>query len=105
MRFEAWPAGLHKHMKSAGCAQDCSQCHGATGKGNGPAVSGLDPKPAIHANIPFEKLPIEYLYNVINYGGVAMGKSPNMPYWNLTIGQQAVADVMAYLTGDAILEI
>ncbi|MCX5723603.1 MAG: c-type cytochrome [Nitrospirae bacterium] len=75
----------------------CSQCHGATGKGDGPAASGLDPKPAIHANIPFEKLPIDYLYNVINHGGAAMGKSPNMPYWNLTIGQQGVADVMAYL--------
>ena len=75
----------------------CSQCHGATGKGDGPAASGLDPKPAIHANIPFEKLPIDYLYNVINHGGAAMGKSPNMPYWNLTIGQQGVADVMAYV--------
>jgi mono/diheme cytochrome c family protein len=75
----------------------CSQCHGATGKGDGPGASGLDPKPAIHANIPFEKLPIEYLYNVINHGGAAMGKSPNMPYWNLTFGQQGVADVIAYL--------
>ncbi|HMZ56166.1 MAG TPA: c-type cytochrome [Nitrospira sp.] len=75
----------------------CSQCHGATGKGDGPAASGLNPKPAVHANIPFEKLPTEYLYNVINHGGAAMGKSPNMPYWGLTIGQQGVADVMAYL--------
>lgn len=75
----------------------CSQCHGANGKGDGPAASGLEPKPAIHTNIPFEKLPIDYLYNVINHGGAAMGKSPNMPYWNLTIGQQGVADVMAYL--------
>ncbi len=75
----------------------CSQCHGAMGKGDGPAASGLEPKPAIHANIPFEKLPIEYLYNVINHGGPAVGKSPNMPYWNLTIGQQGVADVIAYL--------
>ena len=75
----------------------CSQCHGVTGKGDGPAVSGLNPKPAIHANIPFEKLSAEYLYNVINHGGAAMGKSPNMPYWNLTIGQQGVAEVMAYL--------
>jgi mono/diheme cytochrome c family protein len=57
----------------------------------------LEPKPAIHANIPFEKLPIDYLYNIINHGGAAMGKSPNMPYWNLTFGQQGVADVMAYL--------
>jgi mono/diheme cytochrome c family protein len=75
----------------------CAQCHGFTGKGDGPAASGLDPKPAIHANIPFEKLPIEYLYNVINHGGPAVGKSPNMPYWGLTIGQQGVADVIAYL--------
>ena len=66
-------------------------------KGDGPAASGLEPKPAIHANIPFDKLPIDYLYNVINHGGAAMGKSPNMPYWGLTIGQQGVADVMAYL--------
>ncbi len=77
--------------------QYCAQCHGFTGQGDGPAASGLDPKPAIHANIPFEKLPTEYLYNVINHGGVAMGKSPSMPYWGLTIGQQGVADVMAYL--------
>ena len=27
----------------------------------------------------------------------AMGKSANMPYWGLTIGQQGVADVMAYV--------
>ena len=75
----------------------CAQCHGFTGKGDGPAASSLEPKPAIHANMPFDKLPIEYLYNVINHGGVAIGKSPNMPYWGLTIGQQGVADVIAYL--------
>lgn len=75
----------------------CAQCHGFTGRGDGPAASGLEPKPAIHANIPFEKLPMEYLYTVINHGGAAVGKSPNMPYWNLTIDQQGVADVIAYL--------
>ena len=75
----------------------CAQCHGLTGKGDGPAASWLEPRPAIHANIPFEKLPMEYLYNVITHGGDAVGKSPNMPYWGLTIGQQGVADVIAYL--------
>jgi len=75
----------------------CAQCHGFTGKGDGPAASALVPKPAIHANMPFDKLPMEYLYTVINHGGVAVGKSPNMPYWGLTIGQQGVADVIAYL--------
>ena len=75
----------------------CSQCHGATGKGDGPAASGLEPKPAVHANMAFDKLPTEFLYNVINHGGRAVGKSTGMPYWGLTIGQQGVADVMAYL--------
>ena len=47
--------------------------------------------------MPFDKLPIEYLYNVIYHGGRSVGKSPSMPYWGLTIGQQGVADVIAYL--------
>jgi mono/diheme cytochrome c family protein len=64
----------------------CSQCHGATGKGDGPA-----------ANMAFEKLPMDYLYNVIAHGGRSVGKSTSMPYWDLTIGQQGVADVIAYL--------
>jgi mono/diheme cytochrome c family protein len=75
----------------------CAQCHGLTGKGDGPAASGIEPKPAIHANIAFDQLSAEYLYNMVNYGGAAMGKSANMPYWGLTIGQQGVADVIAYL--------
>lgn len=75
----------------------CSQCHGAEGKGDGPAASGLNPKPAIHANIAFDQVPIDYLYNVIYHGGRSVGKSTSMPYWGLTIGQQGVADVMAFL--------
>ena len=75
----------------------CSQCHGAEGNGDGPAASGLSPKPAAHSKMAFAKIPPEYLYNVINHGGRGVGKSPNMPYWGLTIGQQGVADVMAYL--------
>jgi len=75
----------------------CSQCHGAEGKGDGPAASGLNPKPAIHANIAFDQLPMDYLYNVVNHGGRSVGKSPSMPYWGLTIGQQGVADVIAFL--------
>ena len=77
--------------------QYCSQCHGVTGKGDGPAAPGLNPKPAVHTKIPFEKLPMEYLYNVVYYGGRSVGKAPTMPYWGLTIGQHGVADVIAYM--------
>jgi len=100
--YEPWKSSAFDHPSVEHGAQIykeyCSQCHGAEGKGDGPAASGLNPKPAVHANIPFEKLPMEYLYNVIYYGGKSVGKSPLMPYWGLTIGgKQGVADVIAYL--------
>jgi mono/diheme cytochrome c family protein len=99
--YEPWTSQEFAHAnidRGKGLYKEyCAQCHGFAGKGDGPAASGLEPKPAIHANIPFEKLPMEYLYNVVNHGGAAMGKSPNMPYWNLTISQQGIADVIAYL--------
>ncbi|MBK9306998.1 MAG: c-type cytochrome [Nitrospira sp.] len=99
--YEPWTAEPFKKadvQRGAQVYQEyCAQCHGATGQGDGAAASGLEPKPAVHTKIAFDKLPNEYLYNVINYGGKAVGKSTLMPYWSLTLGQQGVADVMAYL--------
>jgi len=75
----------------------CSQCHGAKGEGDGPAASGLEPRPAIHAKMAMDQFPMDYLYNVVYYGGKAVGKSDYMPYWGLTIGEQGVADVIAHM--------
>jgi mono/diheme cytochrome c family protein len=75
----------------------CMQCHGAKGQGDGPAASGLEPKPAIHAKMAMDQFPLDYLYNVVYYGGKAVGKSPYMPYWGLTLGEQGVADVIAFM--------
>ncbi len=75
----------------------CMQCHGAKGEGDGPAAEGLEPKPAIHAKMALDQFPMDYLYNVVYYGGKAVGKSPYMPYWGLTVGEQGVADVIAYM--------
>ena len=75
----------------------CSQCHGTEGNGDGPAASGLEPKPAIHAKMAMDQFPLDYLYNVVYYGGKAVGKSPYMPYWGLTIGEQGVADVIVFM--------
>jgi mono/diheme cytochrome c family protein len=99
--YEPWTADPFKKADALRGAlvykEYCAQCHGATGQGDGAAASGLEPKPAVHAKIAFDKLPDEYLYNVINYGGKGVGKSTLMPYWSLTLGQSGVADVMAYL--------
>jgi mono/diheme cytochrome c family protein len=44
-----------------------------------------------------DKEPIDYLFNVIYYGGKEVGKSPLMPYWGLTLKPQGVADVITYM--------
>ena len=75
----------------------CAQCHGFSGKGDGPAAGDLKPKPAIHARMALDKEPLDYLYNVIFYGGHNVGKSAMMPYWGQTLGDQGVADVIAYM--------
>ena len=99
--YEPWK---NEHFKNASSKRGkviykeyCAQCHGATGKGDGPAASGLEPKPAIHAKMALDQFPMDYLYNVVYYGGKAVGKSPYMPYWGLTVGEQGVADVIAHM--------
>ncbi|MGV7221704.1 MAG: c-type cytochrome [Nitrospinales bacterium] len=75
----------------------CTQCHGSKGEGDGPGALGLDPKPAVHAKMALSEMPLDYLYNVIYYGGKSVGKSPNMPDWGMTIPPQDFADLISYL--------
>ncbi len=75
----------------------CAQCHGLKGKGDGPGAKGLNPKPTVHADLPLSDFPINYLYNLIYFGGKSVGKSSNMPDWGLTLPMQSLADVIAYV--------
>lgn len=75
----------------------CTQCHGPNGGGDGPGAAGLDPKPAVHAELPLSDYPEDYLYNLVYYGGKSVGKSPNMPDWGMTISAQGIADLIAHL--------
>lgn len=58
----------------------CASCHGAQGKGDGPAGAALDPKPR---NFVAWKDSVEddYLAKVIREGGGAVGKSASMAPW------------------------
>lgn len=35
------------------------------GKADGPGASGLEPKPAVHAELPLSDYPEDYLYNIV----------------------------------------
>lgn len=58
----------------------CVTCHGASGKGDGPAGKALKPAPANFTDPAFQKgRTDEQLAKVILEGGAAVGKSPVMP--------------------------
>ena len=57
----------------------CSTCHGADGKGNGPAAITLNPKPRNYTDPVWQKsVTDDHIREIIVKGGAALGKSPNM---------------------------
>jgi mono/diheme cytochrome c family protein len=77
--------------------QICMPCHGAEGKGNGPASVALDPKPRNLTDPGYMPgLNDRYLFELISRGGVAVGKSPQMPA-QPSLAAQDIGNVIAYV--------
>ena len=58
----------------------CSVCHGLEGKGDGPGATGLNPKPRNLSDPEWQKsVDDAYIEKIIQYGGLAVGKSAMMP--------------------------
>lgn len=76
----------------------CSQCHGSSGKGNGPMAATLRPAPAdLTAMETMFGLEEDYMQEIIQGGGMAVGKSPLMPAFWGTLDPQRVENVIAYV--------
>ena len=58
----------------------CTVCHGPQGEGNGPASSGLTPRPRNFTDKAWQgSVTDEHIEKIIQYGGAAVGKSAAMP--------------------------
>jgi mono/diheme cytochrome c family protein len=58
----------------------CTPCHGPNGRGDGPASASLDPHPRNFTDKTWQKaVTDEHIAQILQYGGAAVGKSPNMP--------------------------
>jgi len=76
----------------------CAACHGATGKGDGPAAAGLPVKPRDHTDAAYMgKLTDQRIFDTIKKGGQAMGKSPLMPPWGSQLSDAQIRDLVAYI--------
>ena len=77
----------------------CAQCHGLTGKGDGPNVTAsfaTDPRDFTNA-AEMEKLSDADIKNVILDGGPSASKSELMPPWSKTLTEEEVDALVTYL--------
>ncbi len=59
--------------------ETCAPCHGAGGKGDGPAAAALNPRPRDHTNGAYmDKLTNGHIFSVVKMGGAPFGY-PGMP--------------------------
>lgn len=76
----------------------CASCHGATGKGDGPAGIGLSPKPRNFQDAALmSKKTDADLKKVIQKGGMSAGLSPLMPAWGSALNEQEVNNIVAFI--------
>ena len=97
----AAPSGKLRGDAAAGAhtyATYCASCHGAGGKGDGPAAATLPVRPANHTDhVYMGSLSDEHLYKVISQGGASVGKSPLMAPWGGVVNDEGIRDLIAFI--------
>lgn len=74
----------------------CAPCHGQQGKGDGPNSKELKPKPRNLTDASYmRRLDDRYLFEIISRGGIAVGKSPQMP--EFVLPPEDIQNVIAYI--------
>lgn len=78
--------------------QLCETCHGAQGKGDGPAGAALNPKPRDLTDPAWQsKVSDDAIRKVIKEGGQAVGLSPLMPPWGAQLNDKDLDDLVAFI--------
>jgi mono/diheme cytochrome c family protein len=78
----------------------CASCHGATGKGDGPAGKFLKPPPADFATV-LKGVADADIAKIIKEGGKAVGKSATMPAFGSILTAEDINGIVEYVKGMA----
>ncbi len=76
---------------------NCSACHGADAKGDGPAGASLNPKPANLQNTA-KQTSAQYIHWVVSVGGASAGLNAAMPAFKDVISEEDIWRIATYLT-------
>ncbi len=89
------PSSVH-----AGGAEDfatyCGACHGAEGRGGGPASAGLDVTPI---DLARTTMTTEELRSIIKEGGAEVGRSPQMTAWGPVLDRAKIDALVRFIEG------
>ena len=78
--------------------ENCTPCHGQSGKGDGEGARSLPVRPADHTDRALMALRSDaFLHDVIAKGGSAMGLSSFMPAWQGIFSEAEIDDLVAYI--------
>ncbi len=78
--------------------KNCVSCHGATGKGDGPASKVLKPPPQDLATALKGKSDAD-ITKIIKEGGKAVGKAATMPAYGAKLNDDQIKGVVEYMKG------
>jgi mono/diheme cytochrome c family protein len=72
----------------------CAICHGVNADGQSDLARIMRPPPA---NLRASKLDEMERSRIVRGGGASVGRSPNMPEWQLELNDQELLDVVAFI--------
>jgi mono/diheme cytochrome c family protein len=78
--------------------KNCQSCHGASGKGDGPAAKVMKPPPQDFATALKGKSDAD-LIKVTKEGGKAVGKAATMPAYGAKLSDDQIKSVVEYSKG------
>jgi len=76
----------------------CADCHGASGKGDGPKAAKLKTKAADYTNCAeMKKLDDDYMFKIIKNGGESLGKPKDMADFGKAYDDDEIKGLVAYV--------
>ncbi len=78
--------------------KNCQSCHGAGGKGDGPAAKMLKPPPTDFATA-LKSTSDADIGKIIKEGGKAVGKGATMPPYGAKLKDDQIQDLVKYIKG------
>jgi len=72
----------------------CVVCHGVNADGQSALAKIMQPPPA---NLRASRLNDDARSTIVRKGGAAVGRSPNMPIWELELDERQIQSVLSYV--------